>query len=411
MASNGTDAKSSLDQRNFDKRGLSSNLPRANILRIEVLDGNAREKFLAGIQRITDQSVRQPTYERMVANEDKVFYGFLSDGSTSFQASATWNDTDAAGAVLGGIKAIGQKLTPNLYNAASGVLSTVESVDKFIGKLTGINSSATGSGTVREFQSVGLNDFTLKCSWYLPEQYALCTKSLKTLYRMAYPRKLAVDDVANSIKDIVTAVQESKQDAASPTTTIPSASENENTEVQQPSGAGDNNGIVDGAIDLGVTLAGNAYESYMKLKSFFGANYTFNPLPVRVSVGHHMDIEPLVITSVATEFSEETFILPVSHRHIPIFATTTITFQYWLSPSPELQFVDLLGEPIYGVSAKSSTNLTDSTKNADKESQRQNTPATRSSQYSGDRLSVTAKPPTAAADSTFVATPTTNSRG
>jgi hypothetical protein len=407
MATNNTDKFSIGNDRDFFDRGLSPNLPRANILRIEVLDGIAREKFLAGIQRITDQTVRQPVYEKMAAKGDSVFYGFLSDGSTAFTSTAIWNDTEASGAVLGGIKKLGEKLTKG---ASSDILAGIDSIDKFIGKLTGINSSATGSGTIREFQSVGLSDFSLKCSWYLPEQYALCTKSLKTLYRMAYPRKLAVQDVSESIQSIVQGVSEDKEFNELSSIQLTS-SENENTEVQKPASAGDNNSESNFLADLAVKGAGNAYESYMKLKSFFGANYTFNPLPVRVSVGHHMDIEPLVITSVATEFSEETFILPVSHRHIPIFATTTITFQYWLNPSPELQFVDLLGEPIYGVSAKSSTNLTDSTKNADKESQRQNTPATRSSQYSGNRLSVTAKPPTTAADSTFVATPTTNSRG
>lgn len=398
MANNGTDAKSSLDQRNFDKRGLSSNLPRANILRIEVLDGIAREKFLAGIQRVTDQTVRQPVYEKMAAKGDSVFYGFLSDGSTAFTSTATWNDTESSGAVLGGIKKLGEKLTKG---ASSDMLAGIDSIDKFIGKLTGINSSATGSGTIREFQSVGLSDFSLKCSWYLPEQYALCTKSLKTLYRMAYPRKLAVQDVSESIQSIVQGVSEDKEFNELSSIQLTS-SENENTEVQTPASAGDNNSESNFLADLAVKGAGNAYESYMKLKSYFGANYTFNPLPVRVSVGHHMDIEPLVITSVATEFSEETFILPVSHRHIPIFATTTITFQYWLNPSPELQFVDLLGEPIYGVSAKSSTNLTDAAKNANKESQQQNSQATRSSQYSGNRT-LNPPPPTAAADSTSVA--------
>lgn len=351
-------------QRNFSSRGLSSNLPRANIVRIEALDGSARQRYLQGIQQFTDEKFRQPVYEKLANKEDNLFYGIMTDSDTSFNMQAQWNDSDAAGAVLGGIKAIGEKFTPNLYNTASGMVSMVDGVDKFIGKLTGTNSTATGSGTVKEFSGVSLNDMSIKCSWYLPEQYALCTKSLKILYRMAYPKQLEVEDLANSIGDIVKEGAHYVSDKASEFADNMAnklfsvdGSEDENKTVQKPASVGDNNSIIDKSID-GLAYAGYGY---MTMKKWFGSTYTFNPLPVRLSVGHHIDVEPLVITAINTNFSEETFIAP-NNRHLPIFVTTTIQFKYWLNPNPDIQFADILGESIYGVPAGASTSLKDSIK-------------------------------------------------
>jgi len=79
----------------------------------------------------------------------------------------------------------------------------------------------------------------------------------------------------------------------------------------------------------------------------FGKNLTFDPLPVRVSVGQYVDIEPLVITEARTEFSSETFISS-NGRHLPIFCTVTIDFDFWMMPAPNAEFLSILGEEMFG---------------------------------------------------------------
>lgn len=313
---------------------LSTNLPKPNILRIEVLDGNARKRYLAAVQRAGD-NIRASVYQQTTQPGERVFYGFLVAGSeTGFNMSSNWNAETGSGAVLDTIKGLAGAV-PGVNTAVGGIAKALEGIGDIGGSLLGINKSTTGSGTVKEFAGVGLSDFHVKCGWYIPEQYQLCIKSLKTVYRMAYPKQTDLSVVDSLINKTTTYIK------AKATTKL----------VQ--SNTDEPDGVLSQAVDAAGNLIKGAAKGVMQLQEDFGSNYTFNPLPVRVSVGQYMDIEPLVITAVNTSFSKETFInysgtKDKRGRHLPIMVTTDITFQYWLNPAPDLQFASILGQELFG---------------------------------------------------------------
>lgn len=80
--------------------------------------------------------------------------------------------------------------------------------------------------------------------------------------------------------------------------------------------------------------------------SFFGKNNVAIPLPVRLTVGNILDIEPLVITNVDIKPSKETFVNRIG-AHIPVTMSVTVTFGMWLTPGPNHQFMQLLGDNVF----------------------------------------------------------------
>lgn len=317
-----------------EDKGLSTNLPLPNILRIETLDGNARERYLSSVQRIGD-NLRRNVYQRMGQDGESIFYGFLiGGGETEFDLGIEWNDRSGDATILGELKGLAT-LIPGLGSIVSGAKKASEAIGDIGTQLVGVNASATGSATVKNFSGVQLRDYSITCGWYLPEQYHLCVKSLKTLHRMAYPKQVHTGALADVINDIGPAIKDAnlgKGFTASSVETV-----------------GD---VTSGVANI-TEVPKKLFETYKDFREAFGGNFTFNPLPVRVCVGQHMDIEPLVITGVTTKFSKETFINYVGNdevngRHLPIFVNTTISFRYWLNPSPDLQFTSLLGEEMFG---------------------------------------------------------------
>lgn len=338
-------------KRNFDKRGivsndgkmkthLSTNLPKPNILRVEVLDGNARQRYLQSIQRVGDR-IRNSTYQQISKPGERVFYGFMtSGGETGFDLNVDWSDKAASGTLLGELKGIAGVI-PGVGDVVGGVSDAIEGIGDIAGSILGINATTTGSGTVKDFAGVSLRDYHIKCGWYLPEQYDLCTKSLKTIYRMAYPKQLGSERLADITEAIANGVNEELGRQAA---------QNEGVKNVFVSAAQSAAEVTATATKTSAPLV----QAIGNIREAFGANYTFNPLPVRVSVGQHMDIEPLVITGVNTSFSKETFINYSGSkndkgRHLPIFVYTTISFKYWLNPAPNLEFTSLLGEELFGV--------------------------------------------------------------
>lgn len=312
-------------------QGLSTSLPKPNILRIEVLDGNARERYLSAFQRNGDKT-RRNIYQRMSQDGERVFYGFLTGGDrTEFDLGVEWSDRSADATILGELKG----LASGLNGIVSGGFDVIDRIGEIGSQLLGVNKTATGSATVKNFTGVSLNDYSITCGWYLPEQYHLCVKSLKTLYRMAYPKQVGDIALSNIINNVVDGLKQLEV--------------GEGIVAGTAEKVGSLTGTVLGATELPQKL----FNSYKDLTETFGQNFTFNPLPVRVCVGQYMDIEPLVIIGVNTQFSKESFINykgidDTVGRHLPIFVTTTIRFKYWLTPAPNLAFTSLLGQELFG---------------------------------------------------------------
>lgn len=318
--------------------GLSTALPKPNILRIEVLDGNARERYLSAVQLKGDE-LRQKIYQNVTLPGERLFYGFLvGGGETGFSLSTQWERQTGSGAILDNLKGIAG-LVPGGNTVVGGAQQALDNIGEIGGSLLGINKSTTGSGTVKDFTSIALTDYTLTCGWYLPEQYHLCVKSLKALYRMAYPKQTDVESILSKMSDVVSGITSNNE--------LKRAASNANKEGESAPG------LTDRVIDSGIDLVKDTANLVMNVQEAFGVNYTFNPLPVRASVGQYMDIEPLVITNVNTSFSKETFINysgKEKGRHLPITVKVSITFEYWLNPAPDLEFTSLLGEEMFGQS-------------------------------------------------------------
>ena len=94
-------------------------------------------------------------------------------------------------------------------------------------------------------------------------------------------------------------------------------------------------GIANGGIDV-----------WVRLNSFFGGNITVMPFPVRLTMGHILDIEPLVIESVEFHASKEQFISE-DGTHIPLFITAKIKFGMWMIPDPSKGFIRWMGDDVF----------------------------------------------------------------
>ena len=94
-------------------------------------------------------------------------------------------------------------------------------------------------------------------------------------------------------------------------------------------------------VDMGIDVLN-------KMGDALGVTLTLDPLPVRCMIGQAIDIEPLVIKDLKISFSKDTFVDTVTNRHMPITCTVNIGFKFWLTPSPKFQFMELLGEEMFG---------------------------------------------------------------
>jgi len=377
MAKTRTYSDPDRQQRNLDKRGpivndgksatpLKTSLPKSNIVRIEVLDGYNRQRYLSSVQREGDE-LRSSIYQNITQTESRVFYGFIDTqkDTPTFNMNTEWATPKESDTLLGGVKGLVKGASnfaassniPLISGAGKilgGTLQAVESIGNIAGRLTGINGSVTGGGTMKAFRGVKLESFSVKCGWYLPEQYYLCIKSLKILYRMAYPRQIEDGDIkpeefAKAVNNMVDAgsdaIFNNDTDKKVATAAISSedADEEQDAETVQKQ-SNEPSGLLIDTIKAGVQAT---MPTFFSVSKAFGKNFTFNPLPVRVSYGQSMDIEPLVIQKVDTTFSKETFIT-ADGKHRPIFVETTIAFNFWLTPAPNLEFASLFGEELFG---------------------------------------------------------------
>jgi hypothetical protein len=94
-------------------------------------------------------------------------------------------------------------------------------------------------------------------------------------------------------------------------------------------------------------VVGSGVDIYNNLNTFFGGEITANPLPVRVSIGHYLDLEPMVINNVKFMVSNEQF-LSKDGTHLPIFISAEVQVSYWMQPGPTKDFISILGNEVFG---------------------------------------------------------------
>jgi hypothetical protein len=133
-------------------RGVSERLPFPNIVRIEQLAGENRQRYLGTFKQVIDKA-------RDAVRKDeipKIFYGYLDKNSdTGFGMGAEWASKGSSvfgtlKGMAGSVKGIGKVL--------NSVADVAEGMAKFTEDLLQINTTATGGATVKEFTSPTLPD-------------------------------------------------------------------------------------------------------------------------------------------------------------------------------------------------------------------------------------------------------------
>lgn len=327
----------------------SASLPLPNVVRIEVLAPEAKVRYLGKFHSMMDGFRQALTESLMPPDANKPFYAFydpVQNGDIGFDVSAGWEPTQNAG-INGAISMI--KALPGGVGKFIG--DKAEGVAKVVGKgvrMMGMNNDSTGSCTMKTFSKADFQfNKTVKCSWYMPEQEDMARVSLSRLIRMAYVRNFDMDKRNNFGKKLADALR-----------TIPKQLSAANQVGGETGGvAGLFTGAVDGISHLAAgimdsdainSILTSAVNAGISLNEFFGGSLTINPLPVRLTMGHQLDIEPLVITNIKVSGSQEQF-MTTDGSNIPLFVNMDISFAMWMIPDPNKGFVQYLGDDLFNV--------------------------------------------------------------
>lgn len=392
-------------------KNMSKRLPKPNVCRIEVLDGAARRAYMGGIQKSID-AFRETMLDAISKDSGydmyEPFYGILNadtGNGPSIDVSASWQQpsgnksgfarmstllTGGGGnaGLLGAIPGVGATIS----SAANTALSAIEGVAQMGMELSGVNNQCTGSMTIKKFSGATIGaSLPLKFQWYLPEQEDMCRLSIKRLIMMTYVRPMdmrgydivnaminglmsAGGQLADSAKDLI-----NKTIAPSGYVTESNAA---NTSYKDGSSTASNSNAANEKSstswwkETAKNLVGEGVDMYNSLNTFFGGEIVANPLPVRVSIGHYLDLEPMVIDKVKISTSNEQFI-SADGTHLPVFVNADVTVSYWMQPGPTKDFISILGNEVFGQFVqRENSNAAKSTKNAkDGKTTRNNNPS------------------------------------
>ena len=408
MAENWTKYKTRKGHLNSNR--LSRKLAKPNVVRIEVLDADARQAYMGGFQKTLD-SFKNKMMESIAASQHfnmyEPFYGILDmqtgtgptisvdaqwtragSGKTGFSRLSTLLTDDGRGGPLG-------VLSKNMASKVNGVINGIDKIAQTGMAFSGVNNTMTGSTTIKAYKGGNINcQLPLKFKWYLPEQENACRISLKRLITMAYVRPVNQDgsEILNEMINGLmasgsTLVGEFGRFAAKEMSSgLPGFISNSSAgelasetadqlktdgrDIANFSGAASPtevgnyayNNLKDGSVSNQTSpdiqkfidwikgglkgVIGAGINSYNNINSFFGGEITANPLPVRVSFGHYVDLEPMVIKNVQITSSAEQFI-SADGTHLPVFVMADVTVEYWMQPGPDKEFMSFLGNEVF----------------------------------------------------------------
>lgn len=366
---------------------MSTRLPKPNVCRIEVMDSAARRAYMGGFQGVID-AFREQMQDALAISSGynlyEPFYGILNNQSSgrgpSFDVTANWAEN---GGNKSGFNRMSQILTgnggtsgllgvlPGLNGPVHSVLNTIEHVANAGMELSGVNNSCTGSMTIKRFNGAKIDaNLPLKFQWYLPEQEDMCRISLKRLVMMTYVRPMDMDgyQIVNAMidgllasgkqlypvyekaKNWVTNAFKQGDEFGRETTGVgyteagmykdgKTTLQNAGAKEAGVSFVNDRGHAIKGIVSEGV----NAYNS---INTYFGGEITANPLPVRVSIGHYFDLEPMVITKLNISSSNEQFVSK-DGTHLPVFMYADVNLSYWMQPGPTKDFISILGNEVF----------------------------------------------------------------
>ena len=357
----------------------SPNLPNPNVIRIEVLSPSARAQYLnSGIYAMANRF--QQALKESFIDGIQPFYGFFDPEKTQgveFSVHAKWdtNSNHGFGEVAGIMKKVTGAFSKvpvvgSVGKLGTGVIQGAEVMDavaKDMANIAGIDTNSTGACTMKDF---GGSDFKFNkkvvCSWYLPEQENMARLSISRLIKLAYVRHMNMDN-----KDVVGALTKAASEmmAGPEWQSMTSTISQMGAEIMSAPVVGETlgdlghminglrltaeeNGILPSSdttkviVDVAKQIANGGIDAMIKLNSFFGGNLTMNPFPVRLTMGHILDIEPMVITDVQFSSSKEQFITE-DGTHVPLWITATIGFDMWMIPDPKKGFIRWMGDDVF----------------------------------------------------------------
>ena len=283
---------------------------------------------------------------------------------------------------------------------AIGAAQKIGDYSKKMANAAGLNNDSTGACTMKDFKSASF-DFnkTVKCKWYMPEQEYMARLSISRLLTLTFLRSANMDDkdVLGKLTSAISELASSQEweNAMSSISSIGSEivgigksigklGKSYVTDVLDGGIVNGATGLMNGAGEMigdfsnafsstwGLnekaeaaknalapsedtkSLAGDVMKQIvnggtdilMKVNSFFGGNITVNPFPVRVTIGHILDIEPVVIENVTFHASKEQFISE-DGTHIPLYITADIKFGMWMTPDPKKGFIRWMGDDVF----------------------------------------------------------------
>jgi hypothetical protein len=339
----------------YEKGALSSGTPKPNVVRIEVLPASVRREYLGSFYSVFDRT--RAAVANMHGKDTYLpFFGIMkSAGDPSFKIDAKWEKTKAGG-FTGALQLLRQTASPftNTLNAVGlggvtsavngavgGVVDKVENVKASALNLAaqaGIMSDGVGTSTLKSFNSANVElDYDIQVQWYMPEQEIPAMVGIERLIKMTYLRGTG-KGIGSTVQDLM---------------------KNVTSEASSMLGGGNSDSTIKNGLAAVANAANSAVSSEAANKvtdiidtvsdpNLWGTHYTTAPLPVRLCIGHTIDVQPMVITYVNFTTSTEQFLSTICGAHLPVTVTAQIKLTPWMIPSPDQQYFSFLGHEMFG---------------------------------------------------------------
>lgn len=342
----------------------SFNLPNPNVVRIEVLSPMARKRYL-GMFFGELELLRTTLVEQLMPDDaNRPFYAIFDPqqtGDIGFDLRANWESRGDA--TFAGLAKTLEKL-PGVGFLATRAADVSGTINKLMSRV-GIDNTSTGTGTLKSFSKADLQfNKNVRCSWYMPEMEAQARVSIARLLKIAYVRNFDQNKNGDYVQKIATALKTVAKDIKEGMKKSNQEAETAKLESDEQEGGGGTvtnavrkvgGTMVDytttglGALAKAAGLGINQVIQFgLKANETFGGSITFAPFPVRLTLGHILDIEPLVITNVQLTGSKEQF-MTEDGSNIPLFVNANIQFETWLTPDPNKGFIRWLGDDVFNL--------------------------------------------------------------
>lgn len=337
----------------------SASLPLPNVVRIEILSPLAKARYLGQFHSMMEGFRQELANSIMTPDATQPFYGFFDpekQGGIGFDVQANWENDSRA--TLGGIakQLSGMPVVGKIAGKVAGGIAKMSNMSNMLLGAMGLDNKSTGSCTMKSFSKASfVFNKNVECSWYMPEQESQARVGITRLLKMAYVRNFDLNsrkDYSKKIAEAFRAITKQVESFYDP------------SGEDMSTGAKVINGVANAAAGLSDTISENLgvtvdslVNGAMDLNAFFGGSLTIAPMPVRLTLGHILDIEPLVITNIQISSSKEQF-MTTDGTNIPLFVTAHIQFDMWMIPDPNKGFVRWLGDDVFNIGYTNATSST-----------------------------------------------------